>query len=130
MAEETYSGINYTKLAEKFRKELDKPLGTPLDQYSGPISLSAATWTDMLTYTVPSGAKLNLCEFGGFTDQDFQLKLLIGGTAKRIVGQIAKTTLQYIFVNPIQVEAGTQIKVQGYVATATTGYAWINGYLL
>jgi hypothetical protein len=129
MMSETYAPIDYKKIRTIFREELDKPLGTPVDQYSGAVSLSATTWTDLLTYTVPTGKTLHLSEFGGFSDQDYMIKLLIGGTEKRVVGSLAKTTTQYVFVNPIEIPAGTVVKVQGYVAAATTAYGWFNGYL-
>jgi hypothetical protein len=127
---ETYAPIDYKKIRTIFRQELDKPLGTPVDVYSGAVSLTATTWTDLLSYTVPSGYTLELCEFGGFSDQDYMVKLLIGGTEKRVVGSLAKTTVEYVFVNPISIPAGTEVKIQGYVAAATTVYGWLNGYLI
>jgi hypothetical protein len=114
----------------KLRDELDKPLGTPVDEYSGAVSLPATTWTDLKSYTVPTGKKLMLCEFGGFSTVDFQIKLLIGGTEKRVIGNLAKANVQYVFVNPVEVAAGTEVKVQGYVASAANCYGWLNGYLL
>jgi hypothetical protein len=110
------------------RAELDKPLGTPVDEYSGAVSLSATTWTDLKSYTVPTGKKLLLCEFGGFSTVDFQIKLLIDATEKRVIGNLAKANAQYVFVNPVEVAAGTVVKVQGYVASAADCYGWLNGY--
>jgi hypothetical protein len=126
---EVYAPIDYKKIRTIFREELDKPIGTPVDQYSGAVSLPATTWTDLLTYTVPEGKTLYISEFGGFCPtQDYQIKLLIGGTEKRVVGNPAKTPIQYVFVNPIPVPAGTTIKVQGYAAAAATAYGWLNGF--